>query len=104
MAPLLSKVFIKPSLSIVALICSDPGVTKNGIFGFNPTASACLMIETARDISWYEELVHEPINPAETVSGQPSFWAVSPNLEIGVDKSGGKARSHVVLIQKDLSQ
>ncbi len=51
-APFEVNVSIKPSLSIVALICSEPGVTKNGIFGFKPAFSACLTNETALDISW----------------------------------------------------
>ncbi|KAH3662866.1 hypothetical protein OGATHE_004442 [Ogataea polymorpha] len=87
-APFSSNVLIKPSLSIVARICSDPGVTKKGILGFKPTLAACLMIEAARDMSWYDEFVHEPIKPAVMVSGHSFSLVVSLSLEIGVDKSG----------------
>src|SRR3989442_515993 len=35
-APMLVRISIWPSRSIVALICSDPGVTRSGIFTFIP--------------------------------------------------------------------
>lgn len=40
-----------PSLSIVARICSDPGVTVNWALHFRPLSKACLATEAARPIS-----------------------------------------------------
>ena len=60
---------MKPSRSIVFLTCSDPGVIVNLDFKTTPLFTACLAIEAALDISSYDELVHEPINPTSTFFG-----------------------------------
>ncbi len=50
-APMSLREFINPSRSIVPLICSEPGVTNNGIFDFIPFAFACSARLAALDIS-----------------------------------------------------
>ena len=60
---------MKPSRSIVFLTCSDPGVIVNLDFKTTPFFTACLAIEAALDISSYDELVHDPINPTSTFFG-----------------------------------
>ena len=50
-APIASKSFKYPSLSIVALVCSDPGVTIKGTFDFNPFFAASRAINAALPIS-----------------------------------------------------
>ncbi|KAL0101766.1 hypothetical protein PUN28_019118 [Cardiocondyla obscurior] len=67
-----------PSRSIVARICSDPGVTLNADFAFKPCFKACLAMLAHRPISSYELLVQEPIRPTLISFGQPFFLAVSP--------------------------
>ncbi len=64
-APISFRESIWPSLSIVPLICSDPGVTSNGIFDLIPLDLACSAKLAALDISSYEELVQLPINATE---------------------------------------
>ena len=89
-APSCSKVSIKPSLSIVCLTCSDPGVIVNRAFVLNPLFTAWLAIETDLEISSYEELVQDPIKPTCILVGQFSFSASSFILDIGVALSGVK--------------
>ena len=60
---------MKPSRSIVFLTCSDPGVIVNLDFKITPFFTACFAIEAALEISSYDELVHEPINPTSTFLG-----------------------------------
>src|SRR5690606_38865319 len=49
--PNFSKVSMIPSLSMVYLICSDPGLIPNSAFGVMFLSNACCTIDTARDIS-----------------------------------------------------
>jgi hypothetical protein len=77
-------------LSIVARICSEPGVTVNRDFALMPWSRASRAIEAARDISSYEEFVQEPIRPTFNSSGQLLALTASLNLEIGVARSGVK--------------
>lgn len=66
------------SRSIVALICSDPGVMWKRDLAFSPCFMASLTIEAQRPMSSYDELVQDPINPAFTSRGQPFSRAASP--------------------------
>ena len=50
-APNCSKISIKPSLSIVYLTCSEPGVIVNLAFVLSPLSTACFAIDAAREIS-----------------------------------------------------
>ena len=50
-APIASKSFRYPSLSIVALVTSEPGVTIKGIFAFKPLLAASLAIYAALPMS-----------------------------------------------------
>ena len=70
-APTASRSASRPSRSIVALICSDPGVTSNSVFACRPLAAAWRAIEAARVMSSYDEFVHDPISAAEISSGHP---------------------------------
>lgn len=73
---------------MVARICSDPGVTLKGIFDLIPCFMASLAMLAHRPMSSYELLVHDPINPTLISTGQLFFFAFSPNLLIGLAKSG----------------
>ncbi|PAV58992.1 hypothetical protein WR25_12837 [Diploscapter pachys] len=66
------KIFEMPSRSMVALICSDPGVITNCDFALRPLSRACLAIEAARVMS----------------SGHPFFLAFSPILSMREARSG----------------
>ena len=50
-APSSSNISTNPSLSIVCLTCSEPGVIVNLAFVFNPLSTACLAIEADLEIS-----------------------------------------------------
>mmetsp|Transcript_9808 Transcript_9808/g.26683 ORF Transcript_9808/g.26683 Transcript_9808/m.26683 type:complete len:321 (-) Transcript_9808:629-1591(-) len=88
--PTFSKISVSPSLVMVALICSLPGLMANGTLALIPAARACLATLAALVMSSYEELVQEPISPAETLLGQPFFLTASANSEIPCAKSGVK--------------
>ena len=49
--PSFSKTSTRPSRSIVARICSEPGVIVKGTFALIPAASACLATDAARCMS-----------------------------------------------------
>ena len=51
MPPAFSKAEIKPSRSIVARTCSEPGVIVNLLFNSAPCSAACLTMEAERDKS-----------------------------------------------------
>ena len=53
---------------MVALICSEPGVTSNGIFALIPFDCACFARFAALDISSYEEFVQLPISATDMLS------------------------------------
>ena len=59
-APIASRSASRPSRSIVARTCSEPGVMSSGVFTFRPAAFACRATCAARPMSSYDELVHEP--------------------------------------------
>ena len=59
-------------------------------FVFNPLSTACFAIDIERDISSYEELVHDPISPTCTLVGQLFSAATFAISEIGVALSGVK--------------
>ena len=50
-APSVLNSSMKPSLSIVCLTCSDPGVMVNSALVDRPNLLACLAIDTERDMS-----------------------------------------------------
>ena len=62
----------------------------NSAFVLRPFFIACFAIEAERDISSYDELVHEPIRPTSTFKGQSFSFATLAIFEIGVDISGEK--------------
>ena len=67
---------------------SDPGVIVNSAFDFSFLSTACCASEAAREISSYDELVHEPIKPTSILVGHPFSLATSAIFEIGVARSG----------------
>ena len=88
--PAEEKVSKVESRASVARICSLPGVMKTSAFGFKPAADACLMMFSARVISWYELFVQLPINPAPKDSGHSLTLTRFLNCERGVERSGVK--------------
>ena len=66
-APQFFKMEMKPSRATVYLTCSEPGLIPNSAFGFNPFLLLACAMEAALEISSYDELVHEPINPHSTL-------------------------------------
>ena len=62
-APILLNVSKNPSLSIVNLTCSEPGVIVKCDFNSKPFSVTCLAKLTALLMSSYEELVQLPIKP-----------------------------------------
>src|ERR1043165_8585800 len=90
LAPILLNVSMNPSRSIVYRTVSEPGVMVNIAFVFKPLLATCFAKLAAREMSSYDELVHEPIKPTSTFNGQPFFAASSFIFEIGVAKSGVK--------------
>lgn len=88
LAPTSSSTSWSPSRSTVARMSSLPGVTMNGTLTLRPASRACLAIEATRDMSSYDELVHDPISPAVS-AGDHLFSATNDeNLDRGVDRSG----------------
>ena len=87
-APIDSKSFKYPSRSIVALVCSEPGVTINGTFALRPYFAASLAIKAALPMSSYDEFVQDPINALEIFTGYSLSFASFFNPEIGLAKSG----------------
>ena len=78
----------KPSRSAINLICSEPGLIVNSDFATSFLDRASLTTEAAREISSYDELVHDPMSPTSTSIGHLFFTASSFILEIGVARSG----------------
>ena len=76
-APICANISKKPSLSMVYLTSSLPGVMVNSAFVFKPFSATCFARLAARLISSYEELVQLPINPTSTFVGQLFFAAAS---------------------------
>ena len=68
-APIASRSFKYPSLSIVALVISDPGVTISGTFDLSPFLAASLAIKAALPMSSYDEFVQDPISAFEILRG-----------------------------------
>mmetsp|Transcript_6284 Transcript_6284/g.25241 ORF Transcript_6284/g.25241 Transcript_6284/m.25241 type:complete len:316 (-) Transcript_6284:976-1923(-) len=88
--PAFSSSACMPSRSMVARICSDPGVMVKGICDATPCSAACLHRLTERAMSSYDELVHEPIRPAVSFSGHPLALTAAANSESGCARSGVK--------------
>ena len=88
-APIASRSASNPSRSIVARICSEPGVISSSTLLFSPCAFACLATDAALVMSSYEELVQLPMSADEISSGQPfSFAACSIASPILCARSG----------------
>src|SRR5438046_10445908 len=85
-----SSVLSWPSRSMVARICSEPGVTVNIDFAFKPWLRASRAMEAARDMSSYDEFVQDPIRPTFNSEGHLFASTASLNLEMGVARSGVK--------------
>ena len=69
-APIASRSASRPSRSIVARTCSEPGVISSGVFDPQaPAPTAWRAIDAARPMSSYDELVHEPTSADEISSG-----------------------------------
>ncbi|TPW12295.1 MAG: hypothetical protein FD127_2731 [Acidimicrobiaceae bacterium] len=77
-APIASRSAMRPSRSIVARVCSEPGVTSSSVFALSPLAAAWRAIEAARVMSSYELLVQLPTRAAEISSGQSLARASAP--------------------------
>ena len=78
-APTASRSASSPSRSIVARICSEPGVTSSSICARSPFAAAWRATDAARVMSSYDELVHDPISADEISSGQSFSCAAAPS-------------------------
>ena len=61
-----------------------------GTLTFKPASLACLAMEATRDMSSYEELVHDPMRPAVREGDHLFSWMKEENLERGVERSGVK--------------
>src|SRR5690606_17105117 len=59
-APTASRSASRPSRSIVARICSEPGVTSSSVWAVRPLAAAWRAIDATRVMSSYDEFVQEP--------------------------------------------
>ena len=68
-APIASRSASRPSRSIVARTCSEPGVIMSGVFTRSPRAAAWRATCAARPMSSYDEFVHEPTSAAEISRG-----------------------------------
>ena len=88
--PIFWKMSMKPSRSMVARICSDPGEMVKGTLALMPAASACLATLAARAMSSYDELVHEPIRAALSSVGQLPFLTAPAKPDSGLARSGVK--------------
>src|SRR5690606_4331343 len=66
LVPIFSNTSMIPSRSIVYRICSEHGLIPNSALGVIFFSTACFTIDTALDISSYEEFVQEPISPHST--------------------------------------
>ena len=87
-APIASRSASRPSRSIVARICSEPGVISNSVFALRPFEAANRATLAARVMSSYELFVQLPISADEISSGHlfsaaalatpaPTRWARS---------------------------
>jgi hypothetical protein len=85
-----SKASMKPSRAIVARTCSEPGVMVKADLALRPCEAASRAIEADRDMSSYDELVHEPMRPTLSSEGHECFLTSAANLEMGVARSGVK--------------
>jgi len=63
-------------------------VTRKGTLDFNPAAFACSAIEATRDMSSYDEFVHDPIRAEERVVGYLFDSKKEGNRDRGVARSG----------------
>ena len=70
-APIASRSAINPSRSIVARVCSEPGVISRSVFARRPFADAWRAIDAARVMSSYELFVQLPTSAELISSGQP---------------------------------
>ena len=77
-APIASRSAIRPSRSIVARVCSEPGVTSSSTLAFRPLAAAWRAIDAARVMSSYELLVQLPMSVELISSGQSLARASAP--------------------------
>ncbi len=55
------------------------------------------MMDAERDMSSYDELVQDPIKPADNFSGQLFFLSASANCDKGVARSGVKGPEVIML-------
>ncbi len=79
-APIASRSASRPSRSIVARTCSDPGVTSSWVLARRPCAAACRAIDAARAMSSYDEFVQEPISAVDTVGRHTVLARPRPDL------------------------
>lgn len=64
---------------MVARICSLPGVTVKSDLLWTPLAMTWRATLTARPMSSYDELVHDPMRPTLSSTGQPLAFTASLN-------------------------
>ena len=88
--PILTKASSCPSRAMVSRIFSDPGVMMNSDLALRPFAAASLAIDAERSRSSYDELVHDPMSPTESVSGNLFSLTAVANWESGQALSGVK--------------
>src|SRR3954471_21578127 len=87
-APMASRSCRRPSRSIVALTRSEPGVTSKGVFTCIPARAAWRAIDAVREMSSYDELVHDPISAELIFDGHPFSWAWAPTSDTLWARSG----------------
>src|SRR5438067_7484243 len=73
--PIASRSARRPSRSMVARTCSEPGVISSCVLARRPFADACRASDAARVMSSYDELVHDPISAELICTGQPFSFA-----------------------------
>ncbi len=97
--PTLEKISRRPSRSMVARICSEPGVMVKGTLALMPAAKACLATDAARCMSSYELLVQDPIRPAFRSVGHLFSRSASANC---THKPGCQISSTLIIVPQHL--
>ena len=107
-APMASRSAIRPSRSMVARICSDPGVISRSVFDLAARAAdAWRATDAARVMSSYEQFVQEPISAALISSGQPLAPASLADVRADAVGAVGGVRSvdqRLELVEVDLDE
>ena len=96
----------RPSRSMVARTCSEPGVMRSWVLAVRPLAEAWRAMEAARVMSSYDELVHDPMSADEISTGTPFSARPGADLADLVGQVGrvGAVDERLQLVEVDLDQ